>query len=1035
MAEPTLSAANPLQVTPPSKQRSRWPDAVLLTLVLLFAFAAASFPARNSDVWLHLASGRLLADDEYRFGADPFAYTTTGMYWANHSWLFDLLLYTGYQELGDSALVVLKALGVVLLAVVMLRLSGRNGPFWIGAASVLLALLAMSPRLLLQPACVSILFLAVCLWLLRKGRWAFYALPAMIVLWVNVDGWFLLGPALVGLYWLGQRFETPCADSPRLPRWLLPACLLACLCSPHHIHALTLPPELSPAIWTGEFRHDVRLTALFASSFNFNSLGQAGGYNLAVWAYFILLSLSVISFAVQRTAIASWRFPIWLVFALLAAWQARLVPFFAVLAGPITALNFRERFTELPALNLSRIGVALVNLALLMLTWPGWLQGLNRSDRPLDWSIPPEPSLQRAAENLAERRKLGLLPAEARTFAMHPDVAHYCEWFCPGERVFLDSRLALFEPVAKDYERLCLAICPNLHGNVEVENLPAPRWNELLAPHHIDALLLYDLDPRVRAVSLHQINHATDQWGVLSIDGLVVVAGSKPASLWKKCPAFDPEYAVYAGDDSPHSESYWDAISLVGPRNWWDYYLERPSGSSWEADAANVFLFLFEDYPAGQLRNAAGIVGLPASGTSVHSLVNVSSKLAFRELFESSLKERPAALALLAARSARKGLNRHPDDAGAWLSLAKAYLALSRSTAEGTQAAPFPPLVQIRYVQMTTALVQAITYKPTLTAGHEMLAHLYQEMSYYDLALRHHDIHIQLVRQEGRRQSEDSAAFNERIRKLEFAMDPLRKVVQDNENRFLVRTHALTSDPLARARIALDLNLAGKALDEVLLKSHPDLYRIEGLRLMIELMLMTGRANEAGELLARDEFRQNPDKLGWYDPAGGHEMKRPIDYRFPALNWFQICHAVAVGDYSRAYEILERVRGRMQYVGEKGAKDLQPQVAKTLASEIGLGSLTGINPVRTVMHIESRKLTSWYLQTQFLEVERADLDVLEGMFRLERGEPAAARRNFTQALTVYSKSKEAYLPGRPLAQRYLERINSFAQPKNQQEQP
>ena len=44
-----------------------------------------------------------------------------------------------------------------------------------------------------------------------------------------------------------------------------------------------------------------------------------------------------------------WRLPVWLAFAALAAWQVRLVPFFAVVAGPITALNLGER---LPALNL-----------------------------------------------------------------------------------------------------------------------------------------------------------------------------------------------------------------------------------------------------------------------------------------------------------------------------------------------------------------------------------------------------------------------------------------------------------------------------------------------------------------------------------------------------------------------------------------------------------------------------------------------------------------------------------------------------------
>src|SRR5262245_21146644 len=59
-------------------------DAVLVVLTLACAFLLASFPASNSDLFLNLASGRLLARGEYTFGQDPFTFTSEG-YWANHS--------------------------------------------------------------------------------------------------------------------------------------------------------------------------------------------------------------------------------------------------------------------------------------------------------------------------------------------------------------------------------------------------------------------------------------------------------------------------------------------------------------------------------------------------------------------------------------------------------------------------------------------------------------------------------------------------------------------------------------------------------------------------------------------------------------------------------------------------------------------------------------------------------------------------------------------------------------------------------------
>src|SRR5206468_4275170 len=143
---------------------------------------AASFAARNSDVWLHLAAGRLLAQGSHTLGDEPFAYSTAGAYWANHAWLTDLALYAGYQTLGGAGLVVIKAVVVAVLAGLMLRLARHEGPFWISGVCILLAVLAMSPRLLLQPACLSFLLLAVCLELLRAGGRALYALPAVIAL-------------------------------------------------------------------------------------------------------------------------------------------------------------------------------------------------------------------------------------------------------------------------------------------------------------------------------------------------------------------------------------------------------------------------------------------------------------------------------------------------------------------------------------------------------------------------------------------------------------------------------------------------------------------------------------------------------------------------------------------------------------------------------------------------------------------------------------------------------------------------------------
>src|SRR6266566_4393223 len=143
-----------------SGQERGW-DRLLIVLVLALAFLTASFFARNSDLWFHLATGRMLAERQFSFGAEPFAYTTEGAYWACHSWLTDLAAYEFYSLLGGTGLVVLKALLVTGLAGLLLLVRRPGSSAWAPVACTTLALLAMAPRLQLQPTCVSYLFLAV----------------------------------------------------------------------------------------------------------------------------------------------------------------------------------------------------------------------------------------------------------------------------------------------------------------------------------------------------------------------------------------------------------------------------------------------------------------------------------------------------------------------------------------------------------------------------------------------------------------------------------------------------------------------------------------------------------------------------------------------------------------------------------------------------------------------------------------------------------------------------------------------------------
>src|SRR5262249_12828400 len=143
-------------------------DWVLAFGVLALAFLLASFGVRNSDFWMHLAAGRLLAEGSYSFGKDPFSFVGEDRTWVNHAWLFDWLLYLLYKSAGGPGVVIAKAVALAVTAGLLLLARKPGQSVFPGVICVGLALIASAPRLLLQPTAASYLFLAALMFLLIR---------------------------------------------------------------------------------------------------------------------------------------------------------------------------------------------------------------------------------------------------------------------------------------------------------------------------------------------------------------------------------------------------------------------------------------------------------------------------------------------------------------------------------------------------------------------------------------------------------------------------------------------------------------------------------------------------------------------------------------------------------------------------------------------------------------------------------------------------------------------------------------------------
>ncbi len=612
-------------------------DVILVALVLVFAFLTASFPVRNSDFFQSLAVGRLLAHGEYEIGKDPFTFATENVRWVNHSWLYSYFLFLIYSigEMGGTVLIVVKAL------------AARPGSDGRAARAVALspgqplanisrclctavgAMLAFTscPRLLLQPVVVSYLFLGLTLLVLRwphlrpaTEEWprtsafrCFWLLPPLFALWVNCDQWFFLGPVAAGLYWLGQYGQDALATdrTPTRPtgelRTLGYAVLVgcaACLLNPHHVYALTLPPQLGMSSAATAVNKDIQLQYLFMSPLDKLYWSPYQGLNAAGIAYFPLLAAGVVSFGLSYKMLRYWRVLLFVAFGLLSVYNARTIPFFAIVAGPIISLNFLDYAAGFHGGDVEpdrlrhywltgRIVALIAAIALVVCSIPGWTQAQPFARRHVAWKVVPDESLVRTCGQMAQWRREGLLEPHARWFNVSPDVVDYMAWYCPGERGFFDFRLGLYDAVAEEYvavraDMLGLNMPPP--GAPPTQSPPVPeKWPEVFKKHDVNYLIIYYPDKHVIDPLLRRMGFAPN-WTLMYLDGHTVVFA------WNKDDAtrvrnerlkFDMNSLAFGERAVPAPRTRPDRLPVK--HEWYTALWEMPPAHQEEVDDAAIY--------------------------------------------------------------------------------------------------------------------------------------------------------------------------------------------------------------------------------------------------------------------------------------------------------------------------------------------------------------------------------------------------------------------------------------------------------------
>ena len=180
----------------------------VISFTCLYYLVNAPLLLGHYDLGWHLAAGDLIRDQGNIPFHDPWSFTSGGRQWFNLSWLWDVIASVLFQYANFSGLILfVVACGAVIVGYLTSVCLSSGASAIAVCISVLSACLlypafAAYPNIYLAASpnmstmLFSVIFYGECL---KRTRCRFL-LPAIMVLWANLHGGFLLGFLIVGVF-------------------------------------------------------------------------------------------------------------------------------------------------------------------------------------------------------------------------------------------------------------------------------------------------------------------------------------------------------------------------------------------------------------------------------------------------------------------------------------------------------------------------------------------------------------------------------------------------------------------------------------------------------------------------------------------------------------------------------------------------------------------------------------------------------------------------------------------------------------------
>jgi tetratricopeptide (TPR) repeat protein len=195
----------------------------------------------------------------------------------------------------------------------------------------LLSILAFGYRSFARPEIFSYLLLCIFFYVLEDER-KLYILPILQVLWVNLHGYFILGPILIFLYFLGMLISRDSVRGKKIMGVLIMTCL-ACFINPYFYKGAVYPIRVLMDIFNGQkFYMQIIHELMMPVSASF-------GRYVFFW---VLVALSSSTFLINLKKAKIWHALIFFGSFIASYMAVRNMPIFIFVAMPLAAINLNE---------------------------------------------------------------------------------------------------------------------------------------------------------------------------------------------------------------------------------------------------------------------------------------------------------------------------------------------------------------------------------------------------------------------------------------------------------------------------------------------------------------------------------------------------------------------------------------------------------------------------------------------------------------------------------------------------------------------